>query len=587
MTNIEKEAQAKKLRHKARRGVNLTGKALEALNSEYRKVVGDMNKLDEEIRRDAENLKIIAGEARSLSRRRDYFAAASAVSQFHEKLKIINARLNNFSLDLKRNHQRFLLKNLSTLDAKRLMEYDPNKEVKFDENRQLVREAGAISDWWHNIFTQKGKAMRALENKFSTSFITDLKQATTDIVKQTEDMFAFMDEIFNELGWAWGARNVGEYSAISQKLSDRYRDYHRAYLAYHNKYVLPLQEERRKLEEEERQEAEKAKAQQVLTETPSSTPTIPRSSPPTLEMPPPPAPDTEKTLTAPPSSPTVPDLEEEAFLLPQEKKKAPPFPEDTGSWQYGPEGYRRKSHQEFIGRLEKLGTTTEITQEILNYSEQLEESDPNESLKLLSIAEGMIAEKTTASFDEPPDEPLPGMPPSLAPLKKKDPNKPSEEDEEVEAYDPALSPPDNPYLPVEHNIPKGLINELWANVPFLKQISHIAISPETRRRNITIINNVLRRKGLPVIRFEIGHAHEEEALTQAIKNAIPKGLLMSNMQCSDRHNPNDCELLVGCYFKLSQINPTYRGTVRFIVPCRLNIEHKAISTKSIKSIEVV
>lgn len=74
----------------------------------------------------------------------------------------------------------------------------------------------------------------------------------------------------------------------------------------------------------------------------------------------------------------------------------------------------------------------------------------------------------------------------------------------------------------------------------------------------------------------------EQKLLNEIRLAIPKGIILSNNQSSDTHNPLDRQLEVYTYIDLSNINTNLNGIVKFTVICRLSLSNGSLSLRTIE-----
>lgn len=232
---------------------------------------------------------------------------------------------------------------------------------------------------------------------------------------------------------------------------------------------------------------------------------------------------------------------------------------------------KRKANEDFINRIEKLSSEDEIIKEILAYSEEVEKYSEEESLKLLSVAEGML-EKKAGIFDtikkklnpKPEDQPKDSIwPPKPAP--KSEVALESKED-----LLPQLAPK-NRLEPVNHGIPSGKIEKRWFDIPFLAQKSSedILLSPNTANLIVDKIAKYLHHKYIPYQDV----ADFENKLAQAVKKSITRGQLLSNMACGDRHNGRDCQLEIFSYIKLRDIDqsPIFQDlALSFTATCRLS-----------------
>ena len=654
-----KTAQELKKRHKARRLFNPTGKALSLLSPKFRKIITNLDRVDKRVRKEAEDLNYYIGMAKSFFRRKDYLSAATYLREFHEKAKLIHHHLNTFSGSITPNNRRYLLQQFKGKDKKRLLDYDPNKEIEApklvdDGQPEMLAMAGAFKDWWrvpgrfsdltHNLTDSKSKAMRALENRFSDEFLISLKEDTKEMLDTTSNFYKGLLSNFHDMGAAWGGRNVGAYLKEISEINGEYKDFHTAYVKYHTDHIVPLNEEQKKLNMEEEERA-KEKAQKTEEKTKqmqeivpdklnsfqgpdlagpsasfspapgseySSEPTTVKRpaepsfrgfesgalpSPitqrsPTLQQPTPPLSiqptvPTNRNFPAPPAN--QPDSEPFSFNAPPGKDlshvehlmDAEPF-----------ELRKRKANEEFIRRIEKLSTDDEIIREILTYSEMVEQFSEEDSLKLLSVAEGLIekqsaAKKKTIEQPAPPSEPPPSSDPETELLDNLPDTQRSSElqptPEKRNQPDAAIQ--ENRHSPVQHGIPQGHINKKWSDFPYLAKIKpeRIQISPGAMDMISKKMTEFFHHQLLPYRHIGM------DKFISAIQKSITVGSLVSNFACGGEHNSQDCQLDIHCRVPLDSIDssPAFEDVeLSFNATCRLSLFRGSVVVRNIRALKV-
>lgn len=265
----KKTAQALNLKHKARRLVNPTGKALEMINPAFKKVIRDLDKLDKRVRKEAEDLNYFMGMAKSFIRRRDYLSAATYLVKFHEKIKLINHNLQTFDGDISKTQRKYLLKHFKAKDKGRLFDYDPDKKIDSIKlvDDGLISTAAGLKDWWrtpgrfsdlaHNLTDSKSKGMKALEKSFSIPFYRQLKEDTGKMLSEANDFYKDLLENFHAMGSAWATRNVGAYIEQIKAVESEYKPFHAKFVEYYRANIQPMKEEQERLDEEAKFEFEK------------------------------------------------------------------------------------------------------------------------------------------------------------------------------------------------------------------------------------------------------------------------------------------------------------------------------------------
>lgn len=394
---MDKIAQERGLLNKLREKADISGRILESLNSEFAAMMDKLRSTDERIRSHAQNVKGNVRAAKSLVARRDYLSAATNISAFHEKCRIISAELQKFinSVDLK--HYKFLLDQFDDEQKQQLFGYNPEQEIKLeDEETAFVDDAvleknaawfnstDPLADLASNLTSSRSQAMRALEKRFSISFLKDLKSNTNVMVIKSQHFLQALLTIFKRLATALAKRNINEYIQAAKIFISKFAVYHQLFVKYYEKSILPLKQQHEKVlqaveEEKSRKlEEEAAKQRKENTQPYTPKPILPTAPPKN----PPPPPKSEKLMYQPSN---LTDL-----LNEEPEDEAQPF-----------DLTKRKSAEDFIAAIEKLAEADDaksLMLEILAFSEALEDTDQDTSLKLLAIAEGMVEDYKTAGI---------------------------------------------------------------------------------------------------------------------------------------------------------------------------------------------
>jgi hypothetical protein len=450
---MDKLAQERGIFNKLREKANITGRILESLNPEFHDMMEKLRLADEKIREHAVNAKELVRSAKSLVRRRDYLAAAVNLSAFHERARYIGAELERFIKGVNLKHYQFLLDQFDDEQKEQLFGYDPTAELKMDEasvddvpdmvaEAALTKQAG-LSDWWfkitdpiadlaHNVTTQRGIAMRALEKRFSIAFLKQLKAASGVMVTRADQFLSFLLRTFKKLATALAKRNVDQYATAAKEYINRFTRFHAQFVDYYQKNVVPLKERYSEIQEEGRK-AEEQKSRAIEEEAERKReearprPPGPRMQPGVPSVPyqrlyEPSTPPVGAPDIGPPGMKPAPSVSEE---LKRRKWPAPSFQftkqepkpmfEGEEELPYEEEKpfnlYRRRS-LDFFDKLEKHAIADNpqaLVMEILRHSAELENISPEQSLRLLAIAEGIIEDYKTAGifdwFKKDEDEP--------------------------------------------------------------------------------------------------------------------------------------------------------------------------------------
>lgn len=68
----------------------------------------------------------------------------------------------------------------------------------------------------------------------------------------------------------------------------------------------------------------------------------------------------------------------------------------------------------------------------------------------------------------------------------------------------------------------------------------------------------------------------------AIKQAIPRGLILHNNKSEDTHNPMDRQLEIYTYVDLPTIDPKFRGVAKIKIIARLSLAYGTLTIRTIQ-----
>jgi hypothetical protein len=442
---IDKLAQQRSRLNKIREWAGFGGKALEAIDSEFGAVMDKLRDTDRDIREDARGIRDGARYIVQLARRRDYLGAATDMTQFHEACRLIAAKLSKFLSSVELKHYKVLLDNLPESAKEKLFSYDPNKKIDLDEGEvkataaaieaALIKEAG-VRDWWfemtspvedifHNITNDKGKAMRALEKRFSSGFIKDLKVETTNMARKTYEFYKFLIRNFKELASALARRHLNDYKQAANEYIKEFSKYHTDFVKFHSKFIMPLKkhdegmkEEAKKQEAErvakeeakknqaeatryEAEQAQKMQEQQHFENLQNQFGIQQQKSSPQNAAQPSPA----NVLDRLEEQHGTENLDKEQPIDLTKIKNKPALPNLDDTINRLRQLKKRSIMSNFIADITKFAASNDsqgLLIEILKQSEYLEETDKTKSLQLLAIAEGLVEEMTVSAgiFDK-------------------------------------------------------------------------------------------------------------------------------------------------------------------------------------------
>jgi hypothetical protein len=426
---MERLAQERGFWNHLHEKANLSGRLIERLNPEFGKTMEHLRKADEKVRGYAENVRNLLRSAKQYYRRRDYLSCAAALSSFHERARYIAAELERFRNTVDLKNFKVLLDQFDDDQKEQLFGYNPTRELQLEDLQEandnievsasLKKQAG-LSDWWfkitdplsdvvHNLTNERAKAMKVLERNFSVAFLKDLKRDTLIMIERSERFVAFLLSTFKKLASALAKRSLDQYTALSKGFVEKFAGYHKEFVKYYEGRIVPLKKEHEKLVAEKKKELEikqrqedAAKQQMEAQQQAEMQQRLTEQAKPLGEQ------LQQQVSTGPLKEPGMMGNKPETLmyqpqnlpnLLPKTMVEQTPdenMPLDL-------EKQKGASNQEFLERLEIFAEEENpelMVLEILDHSEAMEDQDPEMSLKLLAIAEGIVEEyKTAGVFD--------------------------------------------------------------------------------------------------------------------------------------------------------------------------------------------
>jgi hypothetical protein len=136
-------------------------------------------------------------------------------------------------------------------------------------------------------------------------------------------------------------------------------------------------------------------------------------------------------------------------------------------------------------------------------------------------------------------------------------------------------------MPLAHGLPEGRIEKRYDSFPILAAITanKIRTTPGSSNHIASIFVKRLFDTGQDVSSFEPAL---ESNIIAAIKSAIPRGLVLASYPSDDSYNPNDRQLELYTYVRLSDVSPKLEGIAKLKIAARLSIMSGSLTIRSIQ-----
>jgi hypothetical protein len=253
---MNKIAQRRGRWNKLREKIDLPGKLMESFSPEFQELMDHLREVDDKIREEASDLKDLLKVAKTNFNRREYMTAIAYLGRFHDKMENIDRELSQLStiVDLKHNeflfgdidpeHLTYLVNKFGPKFQEAMQKMNPKFQQKFQvlkpkasqlERASLEKEAG-ITDWWHNITTNRGKTLAAWEKRFP-KYARELKTQTNNILNKSEALLNYLMASLKAMASLRATRKLEEYLRTATRLKEKYKSYNAAFTNFYNSQV--------------------------------------------------------------------------------------------------------------------------------------------------------------------------------------------------------------------------------------------------------------------------------------------------------------------------------------------------------------
>lgn len=415
---MQKTAQKRSLLNKLREMTNISGIAAEkTFNPEFQELMDNLrDKTDDPVRaivsgqqigiasapNDAVSLKDLLKSIKSNINRREYMRAVADLGRFHKKMYDVVTTLSNFKINVDKIHEKFLFEGLDEESRRHLREL--KSRVACTNNKNLIKNASMLEDFFANFATKRGKALAAWEKRYPNQ-TKKLKLDTQNLLKSSERLLSITLSSLKEMASARATRNPDNYLKSADKIIKAYQFYDQTFKAFYSENIKGFLEKQDLIVDVDKNimpETSKPIEAVVPKGEPVIIPNIKSLNP-----------------TVIPALPSIPQYSKDApynithpgqipppVTIPQFKEPLPttilPLPETgfefkTDKDQPSPQKKlplkppQKKSHKNFIESLESMAGESVIllSAHISRYAKSILSSDPETSIKLFKLAKSI------------------------------------------------------------------------------------------------------------------------------------------------------------------------------------------------------
>lgn len=405
---MDKTAQKRSLLSKLHEMANVPARSAEEFfKPELKRVMKTLSDADDVVRatlsgekignaqpEDKSSAKSLLKEAKSFINRREYMSAIASLGRFHKKMADVAEVMKNLNLNVDSLHHRFLFEKLP-VDQRRHLQ-GLRERLGHDATNSLTKEAG-IMDFFHNIGTQRGRALAAWEKRYPK----EVGPIRDGVLAQLDNAQSALDQVLGllkEMSSYRAGRRIDNYLDGAKQVVaavNRYDTGKNGFRTFYTDVVKPRLE---RLEAEEKQSAVPAVStqnsaqlgQRQVPDTDGETPppsqvVVDQSSPgASTVLPPPPA--TPSNVSAP-----EPVHDTEPSPPPSMTPSAPPEGEIGEKSDKVLQQMMQSKSSNFLQTLEMLSSENPkmVASYISKYATRIQESDPHTALKLFRIAKSL------------------------------------------------------------------------------------------------------------------------------------------------------------------------------------------------------
>ena len=271
---MDKVAQKRGPLTKLREKINVpTEKLMGAFSPQFIELMDQLRDVDDQIREYANDLKQLLKQAKTNYNRREYMSAIAYLGRFYDQIQAIDFELSKLKTAVDVKHHEFLFTDIDPEHIQYLTQMlgpkikKPIAKLPIKSKASLESTAG-LADWWHNLTSDRGRALSAWEKRFPKE-AKELKRQTGNLLVKSEALLSNLLSTLATLATQRATRHLEEYLDTAAKFKQKYKAYNDLFTSFYNTYVrkfveLQQQEQEKKEQEQQAQALEQAKVQGLV-----------------------------------------------------------------------------------------------------------------------------------------------------------------------------------------------------------------------------------------------------------------------------------------------------------------------------------
>jgi hypothetical protein len=406
---MDKTAQKRSLLNKLHEMGNIPAHAAESFfKPELKRVMNTLIDADDVIRstlagqkigkatpEDPVSAKDLLKEAKSLINRREYLSAVANLGRFHKKMQDVSNVLDKLTLNVDSLHHQFLFNKLPSKHRQQLEDFE--KRIASERLPHFTKEAG-IMDFFHNIGTQRGRALAAWEKRYP-QVVAKIRDGAIEQLESSQNLLNEVLTLLKEMASSRASRNIDAYLNTSKQVANSFKKFDTGgksggFRGFYNTAVKPWMDKQRQLEQESQAEATSSTAKAVTNmmeeqgkRNLEQEEGVPEFVTPSVILPPPPAMPTGVESTESEVEPAESTVK--TPVVPSLPGTEPKFKSDEIARQLF--GTKKSSYEAFIDSLEVFANEDPslLAAHISRYAGSIQAEQPEVAVKLFKIAQSL------------------------------------------------------------------------------------------------------------------------------------------------------------------------------------------------------
>ena len=246
---MNKIAQRRGVFNKMREMINapVGGAAEKFFNPQFSRVMEKLRQVDADARSivagkpleggdpgaDPVAFKDLIKSAKSNLNKREYMTAFADLSRFHRRFSNLLKKLTEFDKEVNEIHHQFLVKDVGNEHLEELRGLKGRWASELASREQMIKEAGAITDFLKSWTSPRGRALRFYESRYENR-VKPFRNGIANAIKEAERLLNKTLISLKQMATARAVRNPDQYAAGISVINNAYNTYNEGFKAFYN-----------------------------------------------------------------------------------------------------------------------------------------------------------------------------------------------------------------------------------------------------------------------------------------------------------------------------------------------------------------